>query len=266
MPMTPPSWTDGPGGSWLDGLRLALTTYTVAPVAGPGTLDRVVAGRAMTLGPAVGALLGALLGGLLAVFAAGLPALVAATLTVGLAALLSRGLHLDGLADTVDALGSYRSRERALEIMKSPEVGPFGVVALILVLLLQVGALAQLSARPLPALVAAVAAAVAGGRLAITEACRRGVPAARPGGMGALVAGTVHPAALALAALLVAALAVPAVPGRPWQGPAAVLASLLVVAGLRVHLVRRFGGVTGDVLGFLSETATTVIAIGLILF
>ncbi|MEV0455499.1 adenosylcobinamide-GDP ribazoletransferase [Catellatospora methionotrophica] len=264
--MTPPSWTDRPRGGSLDGLRLALTTFTVAPVAGPRHLDRAVAGRAMTLAPAIGALLGSLLGGVLAGLAAGLPALVAATLTVGLAALLSRGLHLDGLADTVDALGSYRSRERALEIMKSPEVGPFGVVALILVLLLQIGALAQLSARPLPALLAALAATVAGGRLAITEACRRGVPAARPGGMGALVAGTVHPVAYTIALALVAALAVPAVPGRPWQGPAAVLGALLAVVGLRVHLVRRFGGVTGDVLGFLSETATTLIAIGLILF
>ncbi|MEV4417246.1 adenosylcobinamide-GDP ribazoletransferase [Catellatospora sp. NPDC049609] len=254
--MTRPSWTDG--------LRLALTTLTVAPVAGPDRLDRTVAGWSMRLAPAVGALLGLVLGGVLAVLAAGLPALVAAGLTVGLAALLSRGLHLDGLADTVDALGSYRSRERALEIMKSPEVGPFGVVALALVLLLQTAALAQLSTRPPLALLAAVAAAVAGGRLAITAACRRGIPAARPGGMGALVAGTVGPAAVAVNALLVAALAVPAVPHRPWQGPLAVAIALSVVVALRAHVVRRLGGVTGDVLGFLSETATTVIAIGLL--
>jgi adenosylcobinamide-GDP ribazoletransferase len=256
--MTRPSWTDG--------LRLALTTFTVAPVAGPRRLDHDVAGRAMALAPAVGALLGLLLGVALALLAAGLPAPVAATLTVGLAALLTRGLHLDGLADTVDALGSYRTRERALEIMKSPEVGPFGVVALVLVLLTQVGALAQLSARPLPALLAAVAAAVAGGRLAIADACRRGVPAARPGGMGALVAGTVSPLAVGLNAALVTAVAFFAVPGRPWQGTVTVGLSLAVVIGLRAHLVRRLGGVTGDVLGFLSETATTLIAIGLILF
>jgi adenosylcobinamide-GDP ribazoletransferase len=256
--MTRPPWTDG--------LRLALTTLTVAPVAGPDRLDRTVAGWSMRLAPAVGTLLGLVLGGVLALLAAGLPALVAAALTVGLAALLSRGLHLDGLADTVDALGSYRSRERALEIMKSPEVGPFGVVALVLVLLLQTATLAQLSARPPLALLASVAAAIAGGRLAITAACRRGVPAARPGGMGALVAGTVGPAAVAVNAVLVAALAVAAVPDRPWQGPLAVAFALSVVVALRAHLVRRLGGVTGDVLGFLSETATTLIAVGLVLF
>ncbi len=256
--MTPPSWTEG--------LRLALTTFTVAPVAGPQRLDRTVAGWAMRLAPAVGALLGLVLGGVLAVLAAWLPALVAAALTVGLAALLSRGLHLDGLADTVDALGSYRSRERALEIMKSPEVGPFGVVALVLVLLVQTATLAQLSTRPVPALLASVAAAVAGGRLAITAACRRGIPAARPGGMGALVAGTVGPAAGAAGAVLVAVLAVPAVPHRPWQGPLTIVIALSAVVALRAHLVRRLGGVTGDVLGFLSETATTLITVGLVLF
>ena len=47
------------------------------------------------------------------------------------AALLTRGLHLDGLADTVDALGSYRRGDAALDIMKKPDIGPFGVVALV---------------------------------------------------------------------------------------------------------------------------------------
>ena len=99
--------------------------------------------------------------------------------------------------------------------------------------------------------------ATAAGRLAIAVACRRGVPAARPDGLGSLVAATVGPAALAMGVAGVAAVAVVAVPGRPWQGPLAVLASLAVVLGLLRHVVRRLGGVTGDVLGAACEVAVT---------
>ena len=109
----------------------------------------------------------------------------------------------------------------------------------------------------------AVVAAWAAGRLAITVACRRGVPAARPDGLGALVAGTVpRPAAVAIAAIVVVAAAA-ATPDRPWQGPAAVVASLAVVVLLVRHAVRRFGGITGDVLGAAVEVATTVALVGL---
>ena len=101
------------------------------------------------------------------------PALLIGFVCVGAAAGLTRGLHLDGLADTVDALGSYRDRDRALAIMKSPEVGPFGVVAIVLSL-----------AIPAVAIAGAVSAARGGrccvgsrprsrtGRLAVSCACR----------------------------------------------------------------------------------------------
>jgi adenosylcobinamide-GDP ribazoletransferase len=150
-----------------------------------------------------------------------------------------------------------------LEIMKKPDVGPFGVAALVVVLLAQAAALAELAARPWPAVLAAVVAATAAGRVAVALACRRGVPAARPDGLGALVAGTVGPVALALGAVAVAAVAVAAVPGRPWQGPVAVLAALAVAALLLRHVVRRLGGVTGDVLGAAVEVVTTLVYLGL---
>jgi adenosylcobinamide-GDP ribazoletransferase len=243
-----------------DGLRLALTTFTVAPLRA-GRVDRSTAGRAMVLAPAVGAALGALAGAAVAgLHAVQGSALVAGAAGVALTALLTRGLHLDGLADTADGLGSFRPAPAALEVMKRPDVGPFGVVALVLVLLLQAGAYGQLAAP-----VAAAAVALATGRLAATWACRRGVPAARPDGLGALVAGTVGPAALALATVAVLALSLLAVPGRPWQGPLAVAVALAAALLVVRHAVRRLGGITGDVLGAAVELATTVALVALAL-
>lgn len=229
-------------------------------------MDRAAAGAAMSLAAGVGAALGAALAGaLLALDRAGAPPLVAGAVTVALGALLTRGLHLDGLADTVDALGSYRSGPAALDIMKKPDVGPFGVAALVLVLLVQAAALAALPDRPWTATLAAVVAATAAGRLAAAWACRRGVPAARPEGLGALVAGTVGPLALAVGTAAVVATAVAAVPGRPWQGPAAVAAALAVALLFTRHVVRRVGGITGDVLGAAIEVTTTLAYVGLAL-
>jgi adenosylcobinamide-GDP ribazoletransferase len=227
-----------------------------------GRVDRPAAAVAMSVAPGVGALLGGTLAAVLVgVVAAGAPVTVAAASAVTAGALLTRGLHLDGLADTVDALGSYRSGAGALEIMKKPDIGPFGVAAIALVLLLQTTALGGLAHRPW----VAVPVALAAGRLGVTLACRRGVPAARPDGLGALVAGTVPAPVAATAAIAVAVGALWAVPDRPWQGPAAVGAAVVVALLLVRHAVRRFGGITGDVLGACVEAATTVALLVLVL-
>jgi len=115
-------------------LRLALTTFTIAPVRAP-QVDRVTAGRAMTAAPLMGLLVGLAAGvvvaGLRAVFTQP-PRLVVATVAVLVLVLASRALHVDGLADTADALGSYRPADAALALMKNGDVGPFGVVAIVL--------------------------------------------------------------------------------------------------------------------------------------
>jgi adenosylcobinamide-GDP ribazoletransferase len=240
----------------IDGLRLAFTTLTVLPIRG-GRVDRAVAAVAMSVAPVVGAVLGLVLGGILGLLReAHAPSLVAAGVTVAAAGLLTRGMHLDGLADTVDALGSYRRGEQALAVMKKADIGPFGVAAIAVTTLIQAAALTVVP-------VAAVVVAWATGRLAIPVACRRGVPAARPDGLGALVAGTVPVPVAALGAILVAGAAAAATPGRWWQGPVVVLVSGAVVVLLVRHSVRRFGGITGDVLGAAVEVATTVALAGL---
>ncbi|MFD1326164.1 adenosylcobinamide-GDP ribazoletransferase, partial [Micromonospora sonneratiae] len=79
------------------------------------------------------------------------------------------------------------------------------------------------------------------------------------------VAGTVSRPVLGVATVAVAALAVPAVPGRPWQGPLAVAVALTIELLLLRHVVRRLGGVTGDVLGASVEITATLVYLGLVL-
>ncbi len=246
-----------------DGLRLALTTFTVVPVAA-GRVDRAAARVAMVLAPAVGAALGLAVGlAVLALHALGAPGLVLGGLAVALGAALTRGLHLDGLADTVDGLGSYTPPARTLAIMRSPEVGPFGVAAIVLAVLLQAGAFAAIGTRSWLPVLASAGAGLATGRLAVTFACRRGTVAARPDGLGALVVGTTRRLDLVLGSLGVVLLALLAVPHRPWQGPIAVLLGLGAAVLVHRHAARRVGGTTGDVLGALVEIGQTVALVGL---
>lgn len=241
----------------LDGARLAVTTLSVWPLKA-GRVDRTTARRAMELAVVVGAALG----GIVAAVAYGLtrahfePFPVAA-IVVCLLALLTRGMHLDGLADTFDALASYRPPEDALAIMKSPEVGPLGMVAVVCVLLVDTAALTVLVERHHWTF---VVGAVMAGRAAITMACSKPLPSARPDGLGAMVASTVHPAVAAVAFALACATAAHGF--RPTVALTFVCA-IGAVGLLLVQVRRRFGGITGDVLGAVCEIATAVTLVGL---
>jgi adenosylcobinamide-GDP ribazoletransferase len=220
--------------------------------------------------PAVGAALGAF---------AGLPATLirqwsphadglGALGAIAVLAVATRCLHLDGLADTADGLGSRAPAERAREIMKKSDIGPFGVVTLVLVLLADVVAVSSVPGGPwTPVAVLAIAAMT--GRVAAVQAAMRGVRAARASGFGALVADGVAPGAvaawtigaLAAGAFIAAAAGLEIVWVIGCQG-AAMGASWL----LRAHAGRRLGGMTGDVFGALIETATAVALIGVALW
>ncbi|MGA5816397.1 adenosylcobinamide-GDP ribazoletransferase [Kitasatospora sp. NPDC094028] len=244
---------------WAEGLRFAVGTLSVLRVR-VDRWDRAAGGRAMTAAPLVGLALGAIAacaGAFTAWRAGGLLGAVAA---VGVLAALTRGLHLDGLADVADGLGSGKPAEDALRIMKQSDIGPFGVLTLLLVLLAQVAALAGQFGHSTLRGALAVLASAAAARCALAWGCLRSVPAARPGGLGAMVASTVTPAA-AVAATGGTALALTLLGlFDGWSAlrlPAAVVLGVGFARLLLSRCVRRLGGITGDVLGAMAETAAT---------
>lgn len=245
------------------GLSLALSWLTVLPVRGPHDIGRPEGRRAIAAAPVVGALLGAVAAGLLwLLLRGGLGTALAGLLVVGALALFTRGMHVDGLADTADGLGCYGPPERAREVMRSGGAGPFGVVALVVTIGVQAVALGTLGAA---GAWVAVAVAVAAGRVSVVFACRRGIPASSTRGFGALVADSQPVWVAASWAGLLAVAAAWAVPARWWQGPVVVLVALAAAALLVRHCVRRFDGINGDVLGAAIEFTVAATAVGFLL-
>ena len=231
-------------------LWMALGTLTALRVPAPSRVDRAVAGTAMILAPLAGILVALSAVGIVALGRwIEAPPLLVAAIAVAAIALSSRGLHLDGLADTADGLAASYDRQRALGVMRRGDTGPAGTATVVLVLLIQVAALSTVVDRLWPLLIAVTA-----GRSVLSTACARGVPAARPDGLGATVAGSVPPwAALGVAAVSVAGAALLTAPW--WAGAVAVAAAYAAAAVLLRRCVTRLGGVTGDVLGGCVEVA-----------
>lgn len=238
---------------------VAVGMFTVLPAPVVEQVDRRLAGRVLVRLPLVGILVGALAGGGLWLTALTGSPWLPPVVAVAILAWVTGGLHLDGLADTADGLGSRRAAPDALAVMKRSDIGPMGVITLILVLLADVAALASVG-RPAVAAAMLVTAAMFA-RLAVVHASP--LPSARPGGFGDLFSGSVGGPGRVLAtsvSLVVAAGLGALVDG--WQFAlllvAAGVAGLAVAWGWARHLVRRLGGMTGDTFGSIAEVAQLV--------
>jgi adenosylcobinamide-GDP ribazoletransferase len=247
----------GKGRRWWAGPAESFAWLTIARVPAAASARGV-----LPWAPLVGLVLGALAAAVAWSGARYASPLVGAVVALAVLAALTRGLHLDGLADTADGLGPLRGRERALEVMRAGDVGPFGVVTLVLTLLLQVACLAQLLAADGGWL--ALPVAVVGARLVMMRTGLRGVAIAEGSALGQAVAGTVGRGWLVVvagttaAAVLGAAVAI----GSGAGGGARLLLSVVLGRLAAEILYRRarsrLGGVNGDVMGAMGEVATAV--------
>lgn len=206
--------------------------------------------RSMAWFPLVGLALGGILAGAAMALSAVFPRHVADALLVVLLVVLTRGLHQDGLADTLDGWLGGRSPEQRLMIMRDSRIGAFGATGLILTLGLRyVG----LSALPDVARLSILACLPAIGRWAMVVGAVH-VPYARAeGGLGQPFLQHLGRRDVLLATLLLAApliLAIGPIRGMALMIVAAVTARVVVMVARRLC-----GGITGDMLGLINECA-----------
>ena len=229
--------------------RQAIGFLTAIPL--PGGTDTPVQhlARSLYLFPAVGLLIGlvSVASGFAAYWLVGEP--VHAVVAIAASAVVTAGFHLDGLADTCDAVFSWRERERKLEIMKDSRIGAMGAIALIIVIALKVSALLALGEWWWAGAVISPVLGRWAGLYGIV--C---FPVAKNEGLASNVRVDVPGGQLAMGTLVALSIAAPLFYWGPWLTAIVCLA----VAWGTVHLLasamsRSLGGLTGDTYGALTE-------------
>jgi adenosylcobinamide-GDP ribazoletransferase len=229
------------------GFLVATQYLTIVPVrVGAASDDELALGRSAPWFPAVGLALGLVLALTDRLTGWLFPSLLAALLTVTVWKLVTGGLHLDGLADCLDGLVASDPEHR-LRVMRDSRIGAFGAVGLILFLLLEIAALAELASGLRWRALLAVPV-IGRATPALLSLCFPAVP----GGRGAAFGAGVQRSAVLLGLALAGAIAV-AVLGS--SGLIALVVACLVSLVLGRFFVTRLGGITGDVLGAGVEVA-----------
>jgi len=233
-------------------LLIAIQFLTRLPVQLRHLPDDRQIGRSLLYYPLVGLLLGACLAGVhVALLNLAVSNMLRAALEVSIWVLLTGALHLDGLADTVDAwAGGRGNRQRTLEIMKDPTSGPMGVTALALILLIKFAVLNNLFMQQWYLLLL-IPFAARGALVWLMVS----VPYVRRGGLGEALAQHA-PKRGAKVILVLFAMGAVAI----YKIPATIILSTTVLVYLffRNTIHRRIGGTTGDTAGALVEIVETL--------
>jgi adenosylcobinamide-GDP ribazoletransferase len=236
----------------------ALAFLTRIPVR-HATCTPEAIGRSASLFPLVGALVGAAEVLVLWTCRRAMAPTLTATVIVLTGILLTGALHLDGLADMADGFGGGRTRDDVLRIMRDHQIGAYGAIALIMMLLLQISAIASLIERDVAGRFLVVAPAAS--RWAMVLLGRR-LPYARPDvGLGRALTDHLRDREVWGSTALVLAIATVLARG---SGIVSLTVTLALTVGVGFTCWRRIGGITGDSLGanaVLCETFVLVAAV-----
>ncbi len=225
----------------------ALSFLTILPVGRYAPAGEENLSRSMAFFPLVGLVIGLILSLGNYLFSLLFLQTLALWLTIGLLVFLTRGLHVDGFADTLDGLGSGGTKERMLEVMKDSRIGAFGVVGLILLIGGKYLALNQISGFPIYYFLILMTVM---GRNSMVLVCYRS-PYARPeGGLAKPFSENLklHEMIISLASTCAIAFIL-----QGWEGLLLVVAICLFSLGCRFFFIKKLGGITGDVLGAVNE-------------
>lgn len=172
--------------------------------------------------------------------------------------IISGGFHVDGYMDTMDALHSYQSREKKLEILKDSHIGAFAAIMLVLYYLIDIAAISEIHTRKAVFAVAAVF---------FLARCLSGIavvtlqPAKKEGLLYTFASGAQkEKVKRGLYLQLILCMALMIIISKEY-GVAAIIASLLSFLYFKKKSYKEFGGITGDTAGFFVTVCEAAAAV-----
>lgn len=191
------------------------------------------------------------------------PAPLTAGVLLVLPHLIGGGLFVDGLGDTLDALGSHANRQRRLEIMADPACGSAATLGIACYTVLTFALLASVGTWDLQAALGLALTYVASRALAGWTVVRW--PSAHPGGLGDTFGSAARAGHACVILALVAVVSLMGiVVACGIAGVVCVLAALASLAWYRRLSRRELGGVTGDTCGWFVQTCELAMLAGLV--
>jgi adenosylcobinamide-GDP ribazoletransferase len=239
-----------PRSGFLTELRLAASFLTIVPLIDQRPASEETVAASFVWFPIIGFAIGVALAAEDWILAHIFAQVVRSVLIVASLVVVTGGIHLDGLADTADALGAGRDRDRALNILRDSRVGTFGATAIFFDLTLKILALSTLAGgRRYAALVIATTLA----RFAMVMV-GVGLPYLRESGAGTALLNSQSPGWRRRVAVIFLII-VCAMLLSPFRIVGVLALSIALLIAFRMHLFYRrwLGGVTGDLIGACGE-------------
>jgi adenosylcobinamide-GDP ribazoletransferase len=245
-----------PATGFIAELSLAVGFLTILPVIDNRRASEDAVAASFEWFPIVGFMLGLALSGEDLILSYAFGQVMRSVLVVLSLTVISGAVHLDGLADTADALGAGRDRERALEILRDSRIGTFGGVAIFFDLILKILALSTLSG---PARYFALILAPGLARYAMVMVARR-IDYLRSGGAGSTLLADPGRWPRRKVVFILPIIFVVAAKA---QGARALIVAAAVVIAMRWFYRRWLGGVTGDLIGACGELVEIAVLVAM---
>ncbi len=238
----------------------ALSFLTVLPMGHLPLPEEKGLARSMAFFPIVGLLIGLLLAIAHFLLSYLFSQSFVLWLTLGWLALLTRGLHLDGFADTVDGFAAGGPKEKILEVMRDSRIGAFGVVGLIFLIGAKYLALGQITEPSVPYSLILMTVT---GRNSMVWVCYRS-PYARAGeGLAKPFVENLTAREMIISSALTLGIGVLL---EGLDGAIVFLGIGLFSLAFRFFFLKKLAGVTGDILGAANELSELLCLVLLIIF